>query len=250
MPRDHRRQHSVALVPHGLRLYAESMPLPPMKLFDRLDAIPPLSEEERQVLDSVRALAHDKIGPARRGIRPHRRVSLGQCPRHQRAWPQRRLRPRSLRRRRSLLCRLSCLRAGNIEGLCFDRHHLGDQFPRDEAADRLRQRGAEGAAPAPPRRWRVGGARDHRARGRLRRHPYEDALHARWRRHRRLRRQDLHHQRRCRRSDPALRQMGGRGRRPQGDLGIDPGEGRPRPRNSAHRGQDGPPRLLDRGARL
>ncbi|MBV9859081.1 MAG: acyl-CoA dehydrogenase family protein [Alphaproteobacteria bacterium] len=34
-----------------------------MQLFDRLDRIPPLSEEERQLLDSVRALARDEIAP-------------------------------------------------------------------------------------------------------------------------------------------------------------------------------------------
>jgi acyl-CoA dehydrogenase len=34
-----------------------------MKLFDRLDALPPLSPEERQILDSVRALARDEISP-------------------------------------------------------------------------------------------------------------------------------------------------------------------------------------------
>jgi acyl-CoA dehydrogenase len=32
-------------------------------LFNRLDAIPPLSDEERQLLDSVRALARDEIAP-------------------------------------------------------------------------------------------------------------------------------------------------------------------------------------------
>src|SRR5580692_4852239 len=32
-------------------------------LFDRLDALPPLSDEERQLLDSVRALARDEIAP-------------------------------------------------------------------------------------------------------------------------------------------------------------------------------------------
>jgi alkylation response protein AidB-like acyl-CoA dehydrogenase len=32
-------------------------------LFDRLDALPPLSPEERQLLDSVRALARDEIAP-------------------------------------------------------------------------------------------------------------------------------------------------------------------------------------------
>src|SRR6185312_13890362 len=32
-------------------------------LFDRLDAVPPLSDEERQLLDSVRALARDEIAP-------------------------------------------------------------------------------------------------------------------------------------------------------------------------------------------
>jgi acyl-CoA dehydrogenase len=34
-----------------------------MKLFDRLDAMPVLSDEERQILDSVRALARDEIAP-------------------------------------------------------------------------------------------------------------------------------------------------------------------------------------------
>jgi acyl-CoA dehydrogenase len=38
--------------------------LPSMtKLFDRLDAIPPSSPEERQILDSVRVLARDEIAP-------------------------------------------------------------------------------------------------------------------------------------------------------------------------------------------
>src|SRR5580704_10664932 len=32
-------------------------------LFDRLDAMPPLSPEEQQLLDSVRALARDEIAP-------------------------------------------------------------------------------------------------------------------------------------------------------------------------------------------
>jgi alkylation response protein AidB-like acyl-CoA dehydrogenase len=34
-----------------------------MKLFDRLDAIPPLSSEERQIVDSVKSLARDWIAP-------------------------------------------------------------------------------------------------------------------------------------------------------------------------------------------
>jgi acyl-CoA dehydrogenase len=34
-----------------------------IELFDRLDALPPLSAEERQILDSVRALARDRIAP-------------------------------------------------------------------------------------------------------------------------------------------------------------------------------------------
>src|SRR5271166_4667182 len=34
-----------------------------MKLFDRLDAMPALSSEEAQILDSVRAIARDQIGP-------------------------------------------------------------------------------------------------------------------------------------------------------------------------------------------
>jgi alkylation response protein AidB-like acyl-CoA dehydrogenase len=36
-------------------------------LFDRLDALPPLSPEERQLLDSVRALARDEIAPRAAG---------------------------------------------------------------------------------------------------------------------------------------------------------------------------------------
>src|SRR5437016_9357785 len=32
-------------------------------LFDRLDALPPLSEEERQLLESVKALAREEIAP-------------------------------------------------------------------------------------------------------------------------------------------------------------------------------------------
>ncbi|MCZ6843311.1 MAG: hypothetical protein O7G32_10840, partial [SAR324 cluster bacterium] len=34
-----------------------------MKVFERIDALPRLSEEERLVLESVRALARDKLGP-------------------------------------------------------------------------------------------------------------------------------------------------------------------------------------------
>ncbi len=37
------------------------------RLFDRLDAVPPLSPEERQLLDSVRALARDEIAPRAAG---------------------------------------------------------------------------------------------------------------------------------------------------------------------------------------
>src|ERR1700680_2253443 len=39
--------------------------MPP--LFARLDALPPLTEEERQLLDSVRALARDEIAPRAAG---------------------------------------------------------------------------------------------------------------------------------------------------------------------------------------
>src|SRR5580658_6337378 len=38
-----------------------------ISLFDRLDALPPLSPEERQLLDSVTALARDKIAPRAAG---------------------------------------------------------------------------------------------------------------------------------------------------------------------------------------
>ena len=49
---------------------------------------------------------------------------------------------------------LACVR--EIEqGLRLDRHHLGDQFPRDEAADRFRRRGAETTAAAARRRGRA-----------------------------------------------------------------------------------------------
>src|SRR6266849_4911276 len=34
-----------------------------VKLFDRLDTLPPLSTEERQILDSVRAMARNEIAP-------------------------------------------------------------------------------------------------------------------------------------------------------------------------------------------
>ncbi len=34
-----------------------------MKVFEQIDALPRLSEEERLVLESVRALARDKLGP-------------------------------------------------------------------------------------------------------------------------------------------------------------------------------------------
>ena len=44
-------------------------------LFDRLDALPPLSAEERQLLDSVRALARDEIAPRAAALRP-----LGEFP--------------------------------------------------------------------------------------------------------------------------------------------------------------------------
>ena len=46
--------------------------------FDRLDAIPPLSPEERLLLDSVTALARDEIAPRAARIRPQRRISVGQ----------------------------------------------------------------------------------------------------------------------------------------------------------------------------
>ena len=79
--------------------------------------------------------------------------------------------------------------------------------------------------------------------GRIGRHRHEDALPARRRCHRGHRRQDLHHQRRCGRSLPAVRKVE-RDRQPQGgDLGADPGERHARAAGAAHRGQAGPSRL-------
>ena len=115
------------------------------------------------------------------------------------------------------LRRLSRLRARDQQGLRLHRHHLGDQLPRHEAADRLRQRGAEAAAAAAHRAGRPGVARHHRAERGLRRHRHEDALHARGRPHRRRRRQDLHHQRRRRRPATGVRQVE-RDRRRQGAI--------------------------------
>lgn len=51
--------------PGALSLSAETEPEPVAvtPLFDRLDAVPPLSDEERQLLDSAKALCRDRIAP-------------------------------------------------------------------------------------------------------------------------------------------------------------------------------------------
>ena len=77
-------------------------------------------------------------------------------------------------------------------------------FPRHQAARRFRRRGAEEAPAAAHRAGRPRLARHHRAVRRLGCHRHEDALSPRGRPHRRGRRQDLHHQRRRRRPDPAF----------------------------------------------
>ena len=64
--------------------------------FDRLDAIPPLSPEERLLLDNVKALARDEIATAGGGIRSQRRIPVGQHPGDQRARAQCDVRARSL----------------------------------------------------------------------------------------------------------------------------------------------------------
>ena len=119
---------------------------------------------------------------ARRALRPQRRVPLGQREGHQRARPERHVHPRGLRRRAALLRRLSRLRARDQQGLRLHRHHLGDQLPRHQAADRFRHRGAEEAPAAADRAGRPRLARHHRAVRGLGRHRHEDALSPRGRR--------------------------------------------------------------------
>jgi NAD(P)-dependent dehydrogenase (short-subunit alcohol dehydrogenase family) len=116
---------------------------------------------------------------ARRRLRPLRRIPVGQCQGDQRARPQRDVRARGLWRRAALYAAyLACVREISA-GLRLDRHHLGDQFPRREAAHRFRHRGAKAPPAAARRRGRARRAGDHRARCRLRRDPHDDALHAR-----------------------------------------------------------------------
>ena len=127
---------------------------------------------------------------------------------------------------------LACVREIS-QGVRLDRHHLGDQLPRDEAADRLRHRGAE-AAPAAAHRAKAGSARSRSpSRG-----AGSDATGMRTRfrpegdHDRRDRRQDVHHQRRRGRPLSAVRQVERDRRRQQSDLGAGRGEGHAGPRAS------------------
>jgi len=101
-----------------------------MKLFDRLDAIPPLSAEERQIVDSVESLARDRIAPRAEHYDRSAEFPLGQYPRDQRGLGLKRdLCARGLWRRRAQLCPLILPVVREIsKGVRFDRHHLGDEF--------------------------------------------------------------------------------------------------------------------------
>ena len=149
------------------------------RLFDRLDAMPALSAEEIQILESVQSLARDRIAPRAAhydrtaefpwdNIRAINALGLNAM-----------FVPEAYGGAGLGYAGLSRLRARDQPGLRLDRHHLGDEFPRDKAADRFRDRGAEAPAAAARRRRRARGAGDHRARCRLRRDPDDDAVRSR-----------------------------------------------------------------------
>ena len=124
-------------------------------LFARLDALPPLSPEERQLLDSVRALARDEIAPRaaaydRSGEFPWDNVKAINALGLNAMFVPEEYGGAGL----SYAAYLACVR--EISAACASTgHHLGDQFPRDQAADRFRRGGTETALPAPPGRGRA-----------------------------------------------------------------------------------------------
>ena len=197
-----------------------------MKIFDQLERKRQWSEEEQAILDAVQRVADEVIAPSAAAY-----DKSGEFPVDER-------RGASTRSASTAIfvpeayggspARYKVYLGGgedHLGGVRLHRHHLRHQLPRHEAADRLRQRGAEAPPAAAHRRRRPRRARHHRARGRLRRHRHAHALHARRRPHRRRRRQDLHHQRRRRRPAAGVRQVE-RDRRRQGrDLGAGAGEG-------------------------
>ena len=204
------------------------------------------------LIDSVRALARDDDRAARRGVRPHRRVPVGQRQGDQRARAERDVRSRSVRRRAAVVRRLSRMRARDLARRAHRPASSGR--PTSTAMKPLIDFGTEEqkAAPAAGDGARAASLRSrspNRARAPTRPRmktafrPEGDHIVV-------TGTETLHHQRRARRSLPAVRQMERDRRRPQGDLGAGAGKGHAGAQRRARGRQDGAARVEHRRARL
>ena len=186
-----------------------------MILFDRLDAIPPLSAEERLLLDSVKALARDEIAPRaaeydRTGEFPWDNIRAINALGLNAMFVPEAYGGAGLAYAAYLACvreiSAACASTGIIWATNFHAMKPLIDFGTEDA---------ETAPVAARRRGRDRGFGDHRARCRLRRNRHDDPLHPGGQRHGRgVGRKDLYQQRRCRRSVSGLRQVVGDRRRP------------------------------------
>ena len=179
-------------------------------LFSRLDALPPLSPEERQLLDSVRALARDEIAPRaaaydRSGEFPWDNVKAINALGLNAMFVPEAYGGAGLTYAAYLACVReisACASTGIIWATNFHAIKPLIDFGTEEQkrpvpADAVAGGLAALAITEPDRRLRTPRAHD-------------DALHPGRRPHRRRRRQDVHHQWRCRRPHPRCSASGAR----------------------------------------
>ena len=221
-----------------------------MQVFERFDDSRGWSEDERILLDQVTRLADEVIAPNARALRPRGVLSLGKCrvdpgTRAQRDLRARRLRGAPMSYRVYLECMKLISEACAATGDCL-RH----QLPRHGAGARFRIGGAQGAHHAARRGGRDLLARDHRTERRVGRDRDDDAVLSRRRRGRHRRRQDLHHLGRRRRPDPASSANGRISTTTAARSPLWCWKGDARVHRRTDRGQDGHPRVFDRGARV
>ncbi len=179
-----------------------------MILFNRLDAVPPLSPEERLLLDSVKALARDQIAKRaaeydRSGEFPWDNIRAINALGLNAMFVPEAYGGAGLSYAAYLACvreiSAACASTGIIWATNFHAMKPLIDFGTDAQKQRLL---------AARRRGRDRRAGDHRTRGRLRRDRHDDKVHPGGQRHgRRLGRKNLHQQRRCRRSVSGVREV-------------------------------------------
>ena len=222
-----------------------------MILFERLDAVPPLSPEERLLLDSVKALARDQIAKRaaeydRSGEFPWDNIRAINALGLNAMFVPEAYGGAGLSYAAYLACvreiSAACASTGIIWATNFHAMKPLIDFGSEDQKQRLLPR---------DRRGRDRRAGDHRTRCRFRRNRHDDPLYARRQRHGgRVGRKNFYQQRRCRRFVSGVRQMVGDRRPARRDLGDNHRERHAGPHHPAHRRQNGAPRRLDRRARF